>query len=298
MKHDELTRACKEATAQPPPFAREKVWNGLQHRPAPSRRRWVLAGALAVSMLAVAVLFPRTGDGRWHEGAVSAAWANARLERTGNTLRLERGELAISTWGTPVEVRAGSHTIVVERGVAIVQVASESVTVDLVEGSLLFDGESRSAPRRAPTPLSDAAMALDEPPAKFLRLTATAERAEADQRFEDAVKTWKELAASNSLDAEVANFKEGELELRKLNQPALALVTFDEGEGRHPRGALTQERQLSAIESCLALNRFDEVARRTSEFLAAHPDSERTAELKALQTRACGELKQPATGCP
>jgi hypothetical protein len=296
MSHEELTRAFKEATAQPPPFAREKVWNGLQNRPAPSRRGWVLAGALA--LLAVVVLFPRVSDGQWHEGAVSMAWTAARVERTGNTVQLERGELAISAWGTPVEVHAGAHTIVVERGVAIIQVASDSVTVDLVEGSLLFDGESRSAPRRASTSLSDAAMALDEPPAKFLRLTATAERAEADQRFEDAVKTWKEIASSGSLDAEVANFKEGELELRKLNQPALALATFDSGEVRHPRGALTQERQLSAIESCFALNRWADVAQRTSEFLAAHPESERVQELRALQTRACGELKQPASGCP
>jgi len=297
MSHDELTRAFKEATAQPPPFAREKVWAGLQ-KPRASRRGWVLAGALAFSMLAVVVMLPRTSDGQWHQGAVSMAWAAARVDHTGQLVTLKEGELAISAWGTPVEVHAASHTIVVERGVAIVRIAGESVNVDLVEGSLLFDGESRSAPRRASTPLSDAAMALDEPPAKFLRFTATAERAEADQRFEAAAKTWKAIASSGSLDAEVANFKQGELELRKLNQPALALATFDEGEDRHPRGALTQERQLSAIESCFALNRWADVAQRTSEFLAAHPDSERAVELRALQTRACGELKQPASGCP
>ena len=302
MTHDELTRAFKEATSAPPPFAKERVWKGLQS-PRPQRARLVLALGVAVLLgagVTRAVLRGQEADGQWHDGAASAVWSRAHIERSGHTLTLERGAVAVSSWGTPVEVHARSHVVVVERGVAIVQVAGESVTVELVEGALSFDGETRVAPTTTATLLSDAATRLDAPATRPLRLTARAETAERERRYDDAAKLWAEVAASGSLDAEVANFRQGELELRRLQQPARALATFDAGQARHPSGALTQERHLSAIESCVALARWDEVERRTAAFLEAHPQSERADEVRGLHARAllqrgasreaCGEL--------
>lgn len=199
---------------------------------------------------------------------------------------LERGELAVSSWGVPVEVKAGGHVVVVEHGVALVRVAGESVTAEVVEGALWFDGEERTNPRTPKTPLSQRAVQLEGPEARPARLSALAELAQSERRFEDAAKAWAEVASSGSLDAEVANFKQGELELRELNRPLAALATFEAGEARFPAGALTQERQLSAIESCLRLGQWAEVSRRTSAFLASHPGSERADELRRLHERA------------
>ncbi|MFZ5441398.1 MAG: tetratricopeptide repeat protein [Myxococcota bacterium] len=290
MTRDELKHAFREATASPPPFAKERVWQRLAEPRAPRRSALfpalVLAASVLVGVVGTRVALTRDSAGQWSEGRSAAVWTAARVERTGHTLVLERGELAVSSWGTPVEVRAAAHRVVVERGVAIIRVAGDSVTAELVEGALLFDGETRTAPLVAKTALSEQVVRLEPEETAGARLSARAERAEAEQRFEEAAKAWAELASSGSLDAEVANFKQGEVELRQLRRPEAALATFEAGEARHPAGALTQERQLSAIESCVALGRWPDVEARTSAFLTRHPRSERADEVRVLHARA------------
>lgn len=303
MTTDELKRTFREATASPPPFARERVWTGLStsSRPAPRAAWWkgavLLAASALVGVMVTRSVLQRDEAGQWAEGKSAAVWAAARVHREGQQLVLERGELAVSSWGAPLSVRAGSHEIVVERGVAVVRVAGESVTAELIEGVLVFDGEERRAPLAPKRPLSEQVSALEPPDAAPARLSARAERAEAEERFEEAAKAWAELASSGSLDAEVANFKQGELELRQLRRPQAALATFEAGEARYPAGALTQERQLSAIESCLALGRWPDVESRTAAFLGRHPTSERADELRVLHARALLARGASAEAC-
>lgn len=132
MTTDELKRTFREATASPPPFARERVWTGLStsSRPAPRAAWWkgavLLAASALVGVLVTRSVLQRDEAGQWAEGKSAAVWAAARVHREGQQLVLERGELAVSSWGAPLSVRAGSHEIVVERGVAVVRVAGES----------------------------------------------------------------------------------------------------------------------------------------------------------------------------
>lgn len=299
MNQEELKRAFRDATAAPPAFSRERVWNDLARAPRPTR--WRLGLALMASMLLGGLvtlqLLPRQRAGQWHEGPASVVWTSARVDRAARHFTLHSGALAVSTWGSPVEVQAGAHVVQVERGLAVVRVAGESVTAELVQGALLFDSEERTAPLVAPSPLSDAAARLDEPSTAPLKLAARAAQAETEQRFEDAARSWAELAASGSLDAEVANFKQGELELRQLHRPEAALRTFAAGQARFARGALTQERQLSTLESQVALGRWADVEAGTTAFLAQHPQSERADELRLLHGRALWEVGQRARAC-
>lgn len=294
MTHDELTQAFRDATATPPTGARERVWRRLAApRPVPARASWLTPALLLCASIAVGVvvtrgLLPeRDGAGRWGDEHSAVQWTQARATQQGRTLMLEHGAVAVSSWGAPFEVRAQGHVVRVERGVAVVHVAGESVTADAVEGALWFDGVERQAAARAPVPaLAQTIGDLESAGSRARRLVARAEQAVEERRFADAAAAFAEVASSGSLDAEVANFKKGELELRQLESPERALATFTAGEDRFPSGALTQERQLSALESCVKLSRWPEVERRTTAFLQRHAQSERADEVRGLHAQA------------
>jgi hypothetical protein len=112
------------------------------------------------------------------------------------------------------------------------------------------------------SPALTALEAVETPALRSRRLLRRAERAITEQRFDDASGDLETVATSGSLDAEVANFKKADLELRRLGNPTRALATLEAGEARFPTGALSQERQLTALESCAKLERWAEVERR------------------------------------
>jgi hypothetical protein len=305
MTRDELKQAFRDGTATPPPGARERVWRELSSpRVNAQRSNWLLpalafGACVALGVVATRALMPKDTSAQWSDAQSAVVWTQARASRTGHSVTLDRGEVAVSSWGAPVEVAAKGHVIRVDRGVVVVHVAGDSVTAEVVDGVLSFDGETRQAgPRAVSSPLVAALEALESPTAQPQRLSARAERAVAERRFEDAARAFAEVASSGSLDAEVANFKKGELELRELGRPEAALATFEAGDSRFSSGALSQERALSAIESCVKLSRWSEVEQRTAAFLARHADSERSEEVLGLHVQACRELSPAPTGCP
>jgi len=295
MTHDELKQAFREGTASPPPGARERVWRELNAPKAPKPNPFFLpALALASVLLGVVItraLLPRDTSHQWSDEQSAVVWTAARAERIERRVELQRGEVAVSSWGAKIDVAAKGHLISIEHGVAVIQVAGDSVTAEAIEGSLTFDGESRVARKpTTPSALVASVEALESPSARPVRLVARAEKAVTERRFADAVRAFDEVASSGSLDAEVANFKKGELELRELSKPDVALATFEAGETRFPSGALTQERQLSALESVVKLERWAEVERRATVFLSRFEDSERAEEVRGLRAQACAKI--------
>lgn len=295
MTHEENLKSFRDATSAPPVGARERVWRALE---APAQPRtlplWqpvlALAASVLVGVVAVRALTPSPKtDGQFSDENTAVAWTSSIITRTDKHLTLEQGELAVSTWGAPVEVAVRGHVVKVERGVALVRAAGDSISAEVVDGALYLDGVEHKAQRGGAASTSPALSALEPletPRMRSRRLVQRAEQAVTEQRFTEAVNDLTTVASSGTLDAEVANFKLAELELRRLGRTENALATLEAGEARFPHGALTQERQLSAIESCVKLERWAEVARRVDAFLEAHPDSERAAELQQLRDRA------------
>lgn len=299
MTHDEMTKSFRDATKAPPVGAQERVWRALQEPAQPKRSAWVPVLALAASVLVGVVIVkalqsPRTTSAQWADERSAIVWKDAQATRTERAVSLQAGEVAVSSWGAPVEISARGHVVRVEGGVALVRVAGDSVTAEVIEGSLLLDGTEHVAKAKSAVTPTLAALERLEPPAlRSRRLLRRAERAITEQRFDDASGDLETVATSGSLDAEVANFKKAELELRRLGNPARALATLEAGEARFSAGALAQERQLTALESCAKLERWAEVERRASDFLAQHPDSERRVEIEALRDGARARVKSP-----
>jgi len=297
MTRDEMTKSFREATKAPPVGAQQRVWRALQEPATPRRSAWVPVLALAASALVgvgvVKLVQSRTSSVEWSDERSAIAWNDARAQRTERRVTLEAGEVAVSSWGAPVEVAARGHVVRVEAGVTVVRVAGESVSVEVIEGALLLDGAEQVAKAKSvsSSPALTALEAVETPALRSRRLLRRAERAITEQRFDDASGDLETVATSGSLDAEVANFKKADLELRRLGNPTRALATLEAGEARFPTGALSQERQLTALESCAKLERWAEVERRATDFLTQHPDSERRAEIEALRDGARARMK-------
>jgi len=297
MTHDEVTKSFREATKAPPVGAQQRVWRALQEPVAPRRSAWVPVLALAASALVgvgvVKLVQLRTSSAEWSDERSAIAWSGARAERTERHVTLEAGEVAVSSWGAPVEVAARGHLVRVEAGVAVVRIAGDSVSAEVIEGSLLLDGAEHVAKAKSASssPALAALEAVESPALRSRRLLRRAERAITEQRFDDASGDLETVATSGPLDAEVANFKKAEPEPRRLARPARAPAPLEAGEARVPAGALTQERQLTALESCAKLERWAEVERRATDFLEQHPDSERRAEIEALRDGARARSK-------
>lgn len=291
--------AFRSQTATPPVGARERVWRQLEAPAAPRRARFVPVFALAASVLlgvgaVKLVQSGRTTSEQFHDERSAIAWrdAKAKLDPARKHVTLERGAVAVSSWGASVEVSARGHVVRVENGLALIQVAGAQVSAEALEGALLFDGQQHVARARSESAAEavTAVLALESDALRARRLVRRAEQAAAEQRFDDAVGDLSLVASSGTLDAEVANFKQAELELRKLNRPQAALETLQAGEARFPSGALTQERQLSTIETLVKLERWPEVERNTSFFLTRFADSERAAEVRRLHDDAARRI--------
>lgn len=300
MKHTENhLEAFRSSTAAPPTGARERVWRQLEAPAAPPRRSMLVpVFALAASMLVgvgvVKLVQSRNAvsSERWSDERSAIAWNDAKAKRDQQTVTLEEGSIAVSSWGSTVNVNARGHRVRVESGLALIQVAGDEVSAEAIEGSLFFDDQLHAA--RTKTEISSdtvkAVLALETESLRARRLVKRAEQSVTEQRFEDAVKDLETVASSGTLDAEVANFRQAELELRKLNRPDAALKTLGNGDAKFPRGALTQERQLSEIESLVRLERWSEVELNTSTFLTRFADSERAEEVRRLHEDAARRL--------
>jgi hypothetical protein len=275
----------RAATEAPHPAAKERVWRAMQS-PRRARRPLVLALAgCAAAAVALVTLWPRAESLEVRGDGFAFVSSRARVEQQGATLTLRSGRLVVSAWQTPVTVKANARTVLVDTAVASVEVAGEQVSVAAVEGVVLVDGE-RAAPGDVGGDDVRRLRALESAEAPVLRAEADAERATAEQRWDDASRSLSVVATSGSLKAEAALLKRGELELRQLKQPARALASFDEGDQRFPEGTLGPERALSALEAAVALSRWPQAVERADRFLSRFPASERSDEVRGVKAAA------------
>jgi hypothetical protein len=280
----------RDATEAPHPAVKERVWRSLEGRPRTrstgARVALSLVAVAALAVLAFVWLRPRTVN-HAAEGFAYAA-ASARFEADDRQLVLRSGRLEVSSWGTPIVVKAGSTRVDVESAVAVVEVAGEHVSVRVAEGTILIDGvpQTATAQSRAEAGALNALGVLEPSDARVLRAEAAAERASREHRWAEAKAALDVVAGSSSLRAESALLKRGELELRQLGDPAAALGSFDEGDARFPSGALAMERALSALEASVAQAQWTDVEARCDRFLARFPQSNRRAEVLTVRAAA------------
>jgi hypothetical protein len=121
-------------------------------------------------------------------------------------------------------------------------------------------------PREAPTPAGSSAEAAPNasPPTEAPPTAAGADVASVAK--DDRSETDLLESARNRLSA----------------NPGDALSLTQQHAARFPRGALSQERELLAIQALLALGRADEARARRDHFLAAYPGSAHKRRLDAL----------------
>lgn len=278
----------RDATAAPHPAVKERVWRAM-HESQPRRRRLAPLVALVVATAAALafVAWPRVETASVRGDGYSFVLTSARVTREGPAFDLASGRLAVSAWSTPVVIHAGGKRIDVDAAMALVEVASDSVRVEALAGVVLVDGaEVRPLAERAEVAPRQVLEAMEDAEAPVLRAEASAERATRAQQWAEAASALSVVAGSESLRAEAALLKRGELELRHLNQPREALRTFDEGDARFPSGTLAQERALSALEATVALQRWPEALRRADDFLGRFPGSPRADEVRQVRAAA------------
>jgi hypothetical protein len=301
MSDVDWRRDYRQATAQPPLGAKARVWAAMT-TPAPAPRRWLMpafVASLAAGVALALALWPRTSsEARAVDGFAWVA-TKAAFSRDGHRLVLERGRLALSVWGGPVEVTVRGRHVEVDAAVAVLEVAGEAVRVLPVHGHVIVDGQrvAATAETRAQAGDVSALTALEPADAPLTRAEARAAMAVEAGAWDEAVTAYDEVAASTSLRAEVALVKRGELELRRLLAPAKARATFDEAAARFPKGSLAMERSLSALEAAAALADWNDVSARAHAFEAAFPKSERLDEVRRARALAAYALHELGAAC-
>lgn len=287
MSSNDWRSEYREVTAAPHPAAKERVWRAMQS-PRRSRRPLVLVALAGCAAAAVAfvALRPRGESLEVRGEGFAFVSSKAQLEQQGATLTLRSGRVVVSAWQTPVTVKAGAQTVVVDTAIGAVEVAGEQVAVSPIEGVLVVDGARRVAVGDSPVADVERLRSLESADAPVLRAESDAERATAEQRWDDASAALSVVATSGSLKAEAALLKRGELELRQLKQPARALASFDEGDARFPAGTLGPERALSALEATVALSQWPRAVERADTFLARFASSERADEVRGVKAAA------------
>lgn len=268
---------ARQATADVPAGARERVWRRLQQPAVRATPTWVKGLAFAACTAAGFV-------------AVSSFTAKPppyTLEASAPTTRLADGTVVLGEGRAQISARAGvkvqarTHRIEAEVAVFSVGVAAAEVSVDVQDGEVRVDGERVLAGKRWPseerawTQAEESARAGDYP--------------KAVQRFE--------ALSGGGLRAEAALLRKGELELRELSSPAEALKTFDVGLKRFPKGSLTQELALSSLEATLALGQWHDARSRAAQFLARFPQSERLDDVRYVSALAAWQLNDRSTTC-
>lgn len=161
--------------------------------------------------------------------------------------------------------------------------ASAKVAAVVVASSLAVGGgymALRSAPESSPAvapravvpPVKPAAPVA--PPAPELQLTPPAEEAAA----EDSPAHKLEPRRLDLLKAESSLLMEARAQLRSGN-PAGAQTALDRLQAQFPKGMLTQEREVLAIEVLSARGNVDGAKRRAKAFVARYPKSPHSAKL-------------------
>ena len=307
MNQADALRMAKDASAEVPAGARERVWRRLGNRPAapaaPSWARGLAFAACAAAGFAVVSSLTTPAAPSVFTAETSVAVSTGSVTRGADgVLHLARGRALVSSWGGPgVQIVAVQHEVDAEVAVFSIEVAGQAVTLDVHEGVVRIDGERVEAGRRWP---AGTAVAQDLAPltrlepvrAKEDRAWALAEGALHQGDYPQALERFSALGGGG-LRAEAALLKKGELQLRQLKAPAAALSTFDEALTRFPAGSLTQEVALSSLEATLALEHWSEARTRANDFLTRFPQSERLLDVRYVSALAAWQLDDKSTTC-
>ncbi len=303
MSADPLLEDLRARSSTLPAGVRERLWRRLA---APQPRKThplivLFAGASAAAagaLLAIALWKAPVyrSDGFALVGEPGTTW---RLEGA-RTVVLERGAASGSAWsGGPLTVRAGRHVVVAEGAVFGLKVAADQIALDLREGELLLDGERLIAPLRRGQVSTKVARLREHEAADVdeARAWTLAQSVLARGDFPAAARRFAGIGANGGLRAEAGLLSEGDIELRKLNQPSAARETYERLLHLFPDGALRAEAQLSAIEASLLLRDWAQVRDRARSFTAEHPGNERSDEVRWVAARAASELGDTAGAC-
>jgi hypothetical protein len=242
------------------------------------------AASLAVGALVVWAVRP-VPEVTW-QGPGFVAQGRARVEPHDGLVAVRAGTLGISTWGQPgVRLEVAGHLLEAQASLFAVQVAGDSVVLDVREGLVLVDGER--VERRWPA--SAEGLALDF--SGVQRLEPAQAREEREWRISQALLEAGQVEAARAqlarlagggLRAEAALLLKGELELRRLHDAKTALGTLDDAARRFPEGSLQQEVALTRLEALHALGDTAALGAAARDFLTRFPQSERRAEVERL----------------
>jgi outer membrane protein assembly factor BamD (BamD/ComL family) len=101
--------------------------------------------------------------------------------------------------------------------------------------------------------------------------------------FAGAASELAQAAEKEPSHADLALYALGRLFQHRLNDPRRALETFERYRSHYPHGTLSQEVDLAVLEIDVQTDDHRNALAESARFLAAHPASERTAEVHALR---------------
>jgi hypothetical protein len=304
MNHS--TQLLKEATAVVPPGARQRVWRRLGEPAARSQPMWlkslVFAACAAAGFVLVWSFWVPSAPSTF-KGDSSVVLAHGQVGRAADgAIHVARGQVLVSSWGAPgIKLLADGTQVETQAALFAVDVAAQSITVDVAEGEVRINGERVVAGARWPSGQAvshdfASVTALEPSTAKEDRSWALAESAIDSGRYAEALHRFDALGGGG-LRAEAALLKKGDLQLRQLGTPLDALLTFDEAHNRFPSGSLGQEVALSSLEALLALENWNDARTRAKDFLTRFPDSERQLEVRYVSALAAWRLDDKPAAC-
>ncbi len=304
MNQADAIQVAKDASAEVPAGARERVWRRLGEKPAAAPTGlWVKGLAFAACAAAGFALVSSFTTPASSVFTTETSLATGTVTRdAAGVLHLEKGSVLVSSWGgQTVQLVAAKHTVEAEVALFSAGVAALSLTVDVKEGSVRVDGERVEAGRRWPAGVAGShdfspVTRLEPVRAGEDRAWALAEGAVREGNYPQALQRFEALGGGG-LRAEAALLKKGELQLRQLNTPADALKTFDDATHRFPSGSLTQELALSSLEATLALGHWSDARSRANDFLTRFPQSERLLDVRYVAALAAWQLNDKSTTC-
>jgi tetratricopeptide (TPR) repeat protein len=136
---------------------------------------------------------------------------------------------------------------------------------------------------RAPQPVTPALVPAPAPAPAPPDLYAQARRLEAHGDYAAAAAVLQQAIAQQSDHTDLALYELGRLRQRELGDPAGALEAFQHYRAGYPKGSLSQEVDLSIIETELARAQLAPAFAELGRFLDRYPDSERAPEVHLLR---------------
>ncbi len=255
----ELLRAIVDVS--PPPHAEQEAWNGIAAQIA-------AASALAAGVAALSRADALPGAASALKGA--ALPVGAGLSHAFATKVVVGAVVAVTATGASAGLwyRYGTTS----RGNASSGVVESAGGRSMTTGEKTPTPIDRPAPSAAPAALAPGDVAVTESPEG-----GEAANGEHPRNVGKATR----VRPDDTLALESAALTEARASLRG-GDPRGALATLGRLDVRVPRGVLSQEREVLAIQALAASGDHATASRRAAAFVRAHPGSPHTPSLRAL----------------